>query len=59
MVCPTTKRSADAQMYLDQLCQQDASIARAHTLIQAFLATVRERRGDDLQAWMAGHPQWD
>jgi transposase len=53
MVCPTAKRSADAQMYLDQLCQGDASIARAHTLSQAFLAIVRERRGDDLEAWMS------
>ncbi len=31
----------------------DASIARAQTLIQAFLAMVRERRGADLEAWMA------
>ena len=28
-------------------------MAQAHTLIQAFLALVRERRGDDLDAWMA------
>jgi transposase len=53
MVCPIAKRAADAQMYLDQLCQQDASIARAHALIQAFLAIVRERWGDDLETWMA------
>jgi transposase len=52
MVCPSAKRSADAQMYLDQLCQQDASIARAHALIQAFLAITRERRGEALEAWM-------
>jgi len=27
--------------------------ARANTLIQAFLALVRERRGDNLEAWIS------
>jgi len=40
-------------MYMDQLCQLDAAIARAHALSEAFLALVRERRGADLKAWMA------
>jgi transposase len=40
-------------MYLDQLCQIDAGIARAHGLTYAFLAMVRERRGAALEAWMA------
>jgi transposase len=31
----------------------DASVARAYELSQAFLAMVRERRGDDLGAWVA------
>jgi len=53
MVCPAAKRSREAQMYLDQLCQIDAGIARAHGLTQVFLAMVRERRGADLEAWMA------
>jgi transposase len=53
MVCPAAKRSADAQQYLDQLCQLDTRIARADGLTQAFLAMVRERRGVDLEAWMA------
>jgi transposase len=53
MVCPTAKRSADAQRYLDQLCQMDTSVARAHELSHAFLTMVRERRGIDLEAWMA------
>jgi transposase len=53
MVCPAAKRSTDAQIYGDQLCQLDPSIARAYTLSQAFLALVRERRGADLEAWMA------
>ena len=30
----------------------DAGIARAHALSRAFLAMVRERRGEDLEAWM-------
>jgi hypothetical protein len=51
--CPAAKRSAEAQTYLAQLCQVDASVARAHTLIQTLLAIVRGRRGDDLEAWMA------
>jgi transposase len=53
MVCPAAKRSREAQTYLDQLCQIDAGIARAHGLSHAFLAMVRERRGEDLHAWMA------
>jgi transposase len=53
MVCPAAHRSDDAQRYLDQLCQVDARMARAHGLSQAFLAMVRERRGQDLEAWRA------
>jgi transposase len=53
MVCPAAHRSDDAQRYLDQLCQVDARIARAHGLSQAFLTMVRERRGADLEGWMA------
>jgi transposase len=51
MVCPAAKRSSDAQTYLDQLCQVEASVARADALSQAFLAMVRERRGSDPEAW--------
>jgi transposase len=53
MVCPEAQQSDDAQRYLDQFCQVDGRIARAHGLGQAFLAMVRERRGADLEAWMA------
>jgi transposase len=53
IVCQAAKRSAEAQIYLDQLCQLDARIMRAYQLTQAFLAMVRERRGIDLEAWMA------
>ena len=53
MVCPAAKRSAEAQTYLDQLCQMDTSVARAHELSHAFLIMGRERRGIDLEAWMA------
>jgi transposase len=52
-VCPEAKRSQDAQLYVDQLRQVDQSIGHAYTLSQAFLALVRERRGDALEAWMA------
>jgi transposase len=53
MACPAAHRSDDAERYLDQLCQVDARIRRAHGLSQAFLAIVRERRGADLEAWIA------
>jgi transposase len=53
LVCPAAKRSPDAQTYVEQLCQVDAGVAQANQLIQAFLAIARERRGDDLEAWMA------
>jgi len=51
-VCPEAKRSQAAQLYVDQLRQVDQSIGQAYTLSQAFLALVRERRGDALAAWM-------
>jgi transposase len=53
MVCPAAKRSREAQTSLDQLCQIDAGIARAHGLPHALLVMVREHRGEDLKAWMA------
>jgi len=53
LVRPAAKRSQDAQSYVEQLCQGEADIAQAHTLIQAFLTIMRERRGHDLEAWMA------
>jgi transposase len=53
MMCPAAKRSRDAQTYLKHLCEVDMRIARADTLIQAFLAMARERRGHDLEAWIA------
>jgi transposase len=53
MVCPAAKQSHEAQTYVAQLCQMDVNIARAHALSQAFLAMVRERRGHDLEAWIA------
>jgi transposase len=53
MVCPAAQRSREAQTYLDQLCQIDADIARAHELTRAFLIMVRERRGEDLNTWRA------
>jgi transposase len=52
MVGPAAKRSAEAQTYLDQLCQVEARITRAYQLTHAFLALARERRGCDLEAWI-------
>lgn len=53
LVCPAAKRSQDAQIYVEQLCQGESDIAQAHRLIQAFLTIMHERRGQDLEAWMA------
>jgi helix-turn-helix resolvase-like protein len=50
MVCVAATRSTEAQTYLDQLCQMEAGIARAHGLTHAFLAMVRERRAGRLRA---------
>jgi transposase len=52
-VCPPARWSEDAQLYVDQLCQEAPRVAQAHTLVQAFLTLVRERRGGSLEAWMA------
>jgi transposase len=52
-VCPSAKRSREAQTYVEQLCQEDIPMAQADTLTQDFLALVRERRGDALEAWIA------
>jgi transposase len=51
-VCPEAKRAQDAQLYMDQLTHAEPTLAQAYTLSQAFLALVRERRGDALVAWM-------
>jgi transposase len=51
-VCSAAKRAPDAQLYVDQLSQVDHAIAQAYTLSQAFLALVRERRGEALEAWI-------
>jgi transposase len=53
MVSPAAKGSLEVQTYIDQLCQLDAGIARAHALSEAFLALVRKRRGQDLGTWIA------
>jgi transposase len=53
MVGPAAQRSDDAQRYLDPLGQVDAPIARAQGLSHALLAMGRERRGTDLETWMA------
>jgi hypothetical protein len=60
MVCPGAKRSLAAQTYVDQLCQVDTGMARAHVLIQAFLTMVRERRGERARGLDGrGHRQRD
>ena len=45
------KRSRLAQLYLEQLCQIDSTMAQLYELALSFLTMVRERRGEDLAAW--------
>lgn len=45
IVCPAAKRSREAQTSLDQRCQMEAGIARAHGQSHAFLAMVGKRQG--------------
>jgi transposase len=52
-VCPEGQRSPEAQTYVEQLCQGAPALAQAYTLTQAFLALVRGRQGDALEAWIA------
>jgi len=51
-VCPEAKRSQDARLYVAQLTQVGQAIAQAYPRSQAFLALVRERRGDALEVWL-------
>ena len=44
------KRSRLAQLYLEQLCQIDLTMAQLYELTLSFLTMVRERRGEDLAA---------
>jgi transposase len=39
--------------YLMRVCQADGTIQTAYTLAQAFSAMLRERRGEQLDAWAA------
>jgi transposase len=39
------------QLYLEQLCQVETKMAQLYELALSFLTLVRERRGEDLEAW--------
>jgi transposase len=52
-MCAEAKRAPEAQRYVEQLTQSDPALAQAYTVSQAFLALVRERRGEALTAWIA------
>ena len=53
MVSRAEKRSRVARLYLEQLCQLTDEMAQLYELAMAFLTLVRERRGEDLEAWRA------
>jgi transposase len=45
--------SDEQQAYLEALREQDATVAAAYRLTQAFATMVRERQGERLDAWRA------
>jgi transposase len=53
LVRKAAKRSTEEQTYLEQLWQLDARLAHANELTQQFLTIVRERKGEELDAWRA------
>lgn len=50
---PVADRSFSEQAYVETLLQQSATIATMTTAVTTFFALVRERRADDLDAWVA------
>jgi transposase len=46
------RRTPEQVAYLEHLCHADASIATADALTQGFLRMVRERQGEQLDAWI-------
>jgi transposase len=52
LVRSAAKRSPEAAIYVEQLCQPDPGVTQAYALSHAFLVLVRERRGEALEAWI-------
>ena len=50
---PVADRSSSEQAYVETLLQQSATIATMTTAVTTFFALVRERRAEDLDAWVA------
>jgi transposase len=50
---PATDRSATEQAYVETLLQQSAPIATMTAAVTTFFALLRERRAEDLDAWVA------
>lgn len=46
------RRSPEGLAYLERLCQTESAIQAVAALTQDFLALVRERRGEQLDAWL-------
>ena len=44
--------TSEEQHYLDLLIEQDAAVAALHQLTRDFTTMVRDRRGDELDAWL-------
>lgn len=54
LLCPETERSCVEQAYVETLLQQNTVVATMLTAVTAFFDLLRERRGEDLDAWVAG-----
>jgi transposase len=51
------ERTAEETTYLTVLREQDADLAQADALTQAFLAMTRQRQGAQLDSWLAAATQ--
>jgi transposase len=52
ITCKEEQRLEWQKAYLARLCQADREIAQTYELIQGFTTMLRERQGDQLDAWL-------
>jgi len=49
---PPENRTPEQALYVEHLCQYEATIATAHALVQTFMRMLHERQGAYLDAWV-------
>jgi transposase len=52
LVWRTDRLPEDERSYLERLCDQEPTVARAYELAQEFVTMARERTGQGLDAWL-------